>query len=103
MTKEEIEVWAVKNGWQMIAGFPSLVKPTRPKEAIVRLVLKKTVASIEFKKPAGKWEQVSSAAYGEIKPDPETGIPRGLGLVRITGITQLMQENKDRLMFGGLG
>jgi hypothetical protein len=100
MGKDEIEAWALNNGWQMLGGHPSLVKPHKPKEAAVRLVLKATVASIEFKKPAGKWERVSGAAYGAIKADPETGIPRGLGLVRITGITQLMQENKERRMLG---
>src|SRR5262249_35605548 len=93
MKKEELTAWALKNGWQMIDGHPSLVKPARPKEAIVRLVLKATVVNIEFKKPSGKWEKVSGAGYGDIEPDPETGMPRGLGLVRITGLTMLMQEN----------
>jgi len=100
MTKEELAAWALANGWQMMGGHPSLVKPTRPTEAIVRIVLKGTVANIEIKKPSGKWEKVSGAAYGEIKADPDTGIPRGLGLVSITGITMLMQENKDRRMMG---
>ena len=100
MTKEELAAWALANGWQVMGGHPSLVKPTRPTEAIVRIVLKGTVANIEIKKPSGKWEKVSGAAYGEIKADPDTGIPRGLGLVSITGITMLMQENKDRRMMG---
>ena len=100
MTKDELMAWALANGWQMMGGHPSLVKPTRPTEAIVRIVLKGTVANIEIKKPSGKWEKVSGAAYGEIKADPDTGIPRGLGLVSITGITMLMQENKDRRMMG---
>ena len=100
MTKEELAAWALANGWQMMGGHPSLVKPTRPTEAIVRIVLKGTVANIEIKKPSGKWEKVSGAAYGDIKADPDTGIPRGLGLVSITGITMLMQENKDRRMMG---
>ena len=100
MTKEELTTWALTNGWQVMGGHPSLVKPTRPTEAIVRIVLKGTVANIEIKKPSGKWEKVSGAAYGEIKADPDTGIPRGLGLVSITGITMLMQENKDRRMMG---
>ena len=100
MTKEELAAWALANGWQMMGGHPSLVKPTRPTEAIVRIVLKGTVANIEIRKPSGKWEKVSGAAYGEIKADPDTGIPRGLGLVSITGITMLMQENKDRRMMG---
>jgi hypothetical protein len=100
MTKEEITAWALANGWQMMGGHPSLVKPTKPSEAIVRLVLKGTVANIEIKKPSGKWEKVSGAAYGVIMADPNTGIPRGLGLVSITGLTMLMQENKDRRMLG---
>jgi hypothetical protein len=100
MTKEELTAWALGNGWQMMGGHPSLVKPTKPSEAIVRIVLKGTVANIEIKKPSGKWEKVSGAAYGDIKADPDTGIPRGLGLVSITGITMLMQENKDRRMMG---
>jgi hypothetical protein len=100
MVKEEILAWALQNGWQMIGDHPSLVKPAKPKEAIVRIVLKGTVANLEIKKPSGKWEKVSGAAYGDIKPDPETGMPRGLGLVSITGLTMLMQENKDRRMLG---
>ena len=100
MTKDELTAWALANGWQMMGGHPSLVKPTRPTEAIVRMVLKATVANIEIKKPSGKWEKVSGAAYGEIKADDETGMPRGLGLVSITGLTMLMQENKDRRMLG---
>lgn len=100
MTKDELTSWALANGWQMMGGHPSLVKPTRPSEAIVRIVLKGTVANIEIKKPSGKWEKVSGAAYKDINPDEETGIPRGLGLVSITGLTMLMQENKDRRMLG---
>ena len=63
MTKDELSAWALANGWQMLAGFPSLTKPSAPSVAIVRLVLKTTVASLEIKKPAGKWEKVSGAAY----------------------------------------
>ncbi len=100
MVKEEILAWALKNGWQMIGDHPSLVKPAKPKEAIVRIVLKGTVANLEIKKPSGKWEKVAGAPYGEIMADPQTGIPRGLGLVSITGLTMLMQENKDRRMLG---
>jgi len=100
MTKDELNDWLLKNGWQMLGGHPSLVKPGRPKEPIVRLVLKATVANLEFKKPSGKWEKVSGAAYGDIHPDSETGMPRGLGFVRITGLSMLMQENKDRRALG---
>ena len=99
MTQDELTQWALANGWQMLAGFPSLTKPSSPTTAIVRLVLKTTIASLEIKKPAGKWEKVSSAAYPKIEPDPETGMPGGLGFATISGLTRLMQDNKDRLVF----
>jgi len=99
MTKDEITAWALANGWQMMDGFPSLTKPTVPHPAIVRLVLKATVASVEIKKPAGKWEKVSGAAYKDIAPDSESGMPGGLGLGTISGITLLMRDNKDRMVF----
>ncbi len=100
MTNDELSAWALKTGWKLIGGHPSLTKPGRPKEAIVRMVLKVTVASIEIKKPSGKWDKVSSAAYGDIAPDPDTGVPRGLGLVSITGLSKLMQDNRDAAVFG---
>jgi hypothetical protein len=103
MTKDDITVWALANGWQMIDGFPSLTKPSAPHPAIVRLVLKATVASVEIKKPAGKWEKVSGETYAKIQPDPETGMPGGLGLGTISGLTLLMQDNKDRQMFARMG
>ena len=99
MDKDELTGWALANGWQMIAGHPSLTKPSSPKEAIVRMVLKATVVSLEVKKPAGKWEKVSGAAYAKVQPDPETGLPRGLGLDTIPGFAMLMRENKDRMVF----
>ena len=99
MDKDELTAWALANGWQMMAGMPSLTKPRSPKEAIVRLVLKATVVNVEVKKPAGKWEKVSGAAYGDVQPDPDTGLPRGLGLDTINGFTMLMQENRDRMVF----
>jgi hypothetical protein len=99
MTKDEVTTWALANGWQMIDGFPSLTKPSAPHPAIVRLVLKATVASVEIKKPAGKWEKVSSESYSKIQPDPETGMPGSLGLGTISGLTLLMQDNKDRQLF----
>jgi len=102
MDKEELTKWALANGWQMIAGSPSLTKPSSPKEAIVRLVLKGTVVNLEIKKPVGKWEKVSSANYTKIVPDPETGFPRGLGLDTITGLTMLMEDNKNRMVFAKL-
>jgi hypothetical protein len=99
MTKEELTAWSLANGWQTIDGHPSLTRPSAPGVAIVRLVLKATVTSLEIKKPAGKWEKVSSEAYSKIEPDLETGIPKGLGLDTISGITALMRDNKDRLVF----
>jgi hypothetical protein len=99
MTKDELTDWALANGWQMIDGYPCLTKPNAPAMAIVRLVLKATVASLEIKKPAGKWEKVASESYPKIVPDPHTGMPGGLGLATISGLTLLMQGNKDRLVF----
>jgi hypothetical protein len=100
MTKDEVTAWALANGWRMIGGFPSLTRPAKPDDAIVRLVLKATVASLEIKKPAGKWEKVAGESYSKITADPETGTPSNLGITTITGITLLMQENKDRNVFG---
>ena len=68
MTKDEITDWALANGWQMIDGFPSLTKPSAPHPAVVRLVLKATVASVEIKKPAGKWEKVSGESVARKRP-----------------------------------
>jgi len=99
MTKDEITSWALANGWQMLDGAPSLTKPSAPHPAIVRLVLKATIASLEIKKPAGKWEKVASQSYSKIKADPETGMPDSLGLGTISGLTLLMQDNKDRMIF----
>ncbi len=99
MDKDELTNWALANGWQMLAGSPSLTKPSRPKEAIVRLSLKATVVNVEVKKPAGKWEKVSGQAYAKIVADPDTGLPLGLGLDIIPGFTMLMRENKDRMAF----
>ena len=99
MTQDEVTLWALANGWQMMAGYLSLTKPSAPSVAIVRLVLKTTVASLEIKKPAGKWEKVASESYAKIIPDPDTGMPGGLGFTTISGLTLLMQGNKDRLVF----
>ena len=99
MDKDELTHWALKNGWQMIAGHPSLTKPSSPKEAIVRMVLKTTLVNIEVKKPAGKWEKISGEAYSKIQSDAETGFPRGLGLDTISGFSMLMEDNKNRAVF----
>lgn len=103
MDKDELTAWALANGWRVMAGCPSLTKPSSPKEAIVRLVFKATVVHVEVKKPAGKWEKVSGESYGKIAADPDTGLPRGLGLDTIPGFTMLMQENRDRLAFSAMG
>lgn len=102
MIKDEIIAWALANGWQMIDGMPSLTKPSAPHPAIVRLVLKATVASLEIKKPAGKWDKVANAPYSKISADPDTGMPDKLGLGTISGLTLLMQDNKDRMVFAKL-
>ena len=99
MDKDELTAWALANGWRMIAGRPSLTKPSSPGEAIVRMALKATVVNIEVKKPAGKWEKVSGQSYAKVRLDPETGLPLGLGLDTIPGFAMLMQENKDRMVF----
>ena len=99
MNKDALASWALSNGWQLIAGHPSLTKPSAPKEAIVRLVLRATVVHVEVKKPAGKWEKVAGAPYAQIEPDPDGGLPRGLGLEAIPSIGMLMQENRDRMVF----
>jgi hypothetical protein len=99
MTKEELTNWAISNGWVMIAGMPSLTKPSAPKEAIVRMVLKATVVHIEVKKPAGKWEKFTGESYAKVTEDTETGVPLGLGLDTIPGFRMLMQENRDRAVF----
>ena len=102
MDKDQITAWALANGWQIIAGCPSLTKPSSPKEAIVRMVLKAMVVNIEVKKPAGKWEKIAGESYGKIEPEPETGLPLGLSLDSIPGFRRLMQENRDRQVFAGL-
>ena len=99
MTKDELTAWALANGWQMMGGYLSLTKPKAPTVAIVRLVLKATVAGLEIKTPAGRWEKVAGESYGKIVPDPDNGMPGGLGLATISGLTALMRDNKDRQIF----
>jgi hypothetical protein len=99
MNKDELMQWALANGWQMAGDAPSLMKPPAFRDAIVRIVLKATMANIEIKKPAGKWEKVSGESYSKMILDPDTGIPSGLGLDTIVGLTSLMRDNKDRLAF----
>ncbi|MEI6159084.1 MAG: hypothetical protein WCP77_04550 [Roseococcus sp.] len=102
MDKTEITDWALANGWQIIAGAPSLTKPSAPKEAIVRLVLKATVVHLEVKKPAGQWQKFAGLAYGKIEADSESGMPLGLGFETMPGFTMLMRENKDRQVFSNM-
>ena len=99
MTKDDLLNWALRNGWQMIGGFPSLTRPSRPADAIVRLAMKATVVQLEIRKPAGKWEKVSSAAYSALEQDSETGMPIGLGLDTIHGFSALIEDNKMRAVF----
>ena len=103
MTKDELTAWALGNGWVMAGGHPSLMKPRNPKEAVVRMVLKATVVHIEAKKPAGKWEKLAGAGYGDVVADEETGVPLGLSLETIPGFRMLMQENRDRQVFAKMG
>jgi hypothetical protein len=103
MQREELSAWALKNGWREIAGVLSLTKPSSPKEAIVRMVFKATVVSLEVKKPAGRWEKISSAAYAAVVEDPETEVPNGLGFEKIPSFSMLMRENKDAQVFAGFG
>ena len=103
MTKDELTKWALSNGWQMLGEYPSLVRPTRASEAIVRLVFKGTVVQLEIKKPAGKWDKVKSEAYDKIVYDEDAELPRGIGLTTISGLTALMRDNKDRLAFSKMG
>jgi len=102
VNKEDLQQWALANGWTMMGGHPSLTKPSKPSEAIVRLILKETVVNLEIKKPVGKWEKISGVPYNKIEADPETGFPRGLGLDTISGFAMLMEDNKNRAVFAKL-
>jgi hypothetical protein len=102
MDKEALTAWALEHGWRIIAGCPSLTRPTAPKEPIVRLVFKATVVAVEVKKPAGKWEKLAGAAYPKVVADPETGWPQGLGLEALPGLSMLMRDNKDLAVFDRL-
>ncbi len=102
MDKDAITTWALANGWRLRDGHPSLSKPARPNEAIVRIVLKATVANLEIKKPSGKWEKIAGAPYAQIEADADSGFPGGLGLQSIPGVTRLMQDNRDQAVFGGM-
>lgn len=99
MTKEELTVWALANGWRLIAGHPSLTKPGAPNEPIVRLVMKATVVNLEVRKPAGKWEKVAGESYADVVAGADDELPRGLGFEKVPSITLLMQTNRDDMVF----
>ena len=104
MTKDELTSWALANGWRLLAGHPSLTKPGAPKDPIVRLVLKATVANLEVRKPAGKWEKVGGAAYANITHATDVeALPAGLGFEQVPTISSLMQQNRDAMVFSRMG
>ena len=104
MTKDDLTAWALANGWRLIAGHPSLTKPGAPKDPIVRMVLKATVAHLEVRKPAGKWEKVAGAAYSSISQGADAdALPSGLGFENVPTITSLMQQNRDAMVFSRMG
>ena len=100
MTQDELTAWAMRHGWRMMAGCLSLVKPGRPKDAIVRLLFKVTVVSLELRK-ATKWEKVASARYDEVSLDEDGERVIGLGLEKIPSLMMLMRENRDSQAFAG--
>jgi hypothetical protein len=98
MTREEIAAWAAANGWQTMAGCPSLAKPGRPKDAIVRLSFKVTVVHLEVRR-ATKWEVVARAAYDAVTLDEEGERLLGIGFEKVPSITMLMRDNRDAQVF----
>jgi hypothetical protein len=100
MTKADLTAWALSTGWRLIEGHPSLSKPSRPADAIVRLMLKATVVNVEIRKPAGKWEKVSGAAYADVVADEDGGIPTGQSLEKLPTLSRLIQDNRDAMVFG---
>jgi hypothetical protein len=102
MTQDELTAWAVGNGWRMMAGCPSLAKPGRPKDAIVRMAFKVTVVSLEVRK-ATKWEKVASAKYEDVVLDEDGERVMGLGFEKVPSIGMLMRENRDSQVFAKFG
>ena len=103
MTKEDLTSWALASGWRLVSGNPSLCKPGAPKDPIVRIVLKATVANLEVRKPAGKWEKVGGATYANITQAADAeALPTGLGFEQVPTITSLMQQNRDAMVFSRL-
>ena len=99
MTRDELTLWALANGWRVIAGHPSLTKPGAPNDPIVRLVLKATVVNLEVRKPAGKWEKVAGGSYANVVQGSADEPPRGLGFEKIPSFSLLMQQNRDEMVF----
>ena len=100
MTKDELTLWALANGWRVIAGHPSRTKSGAPNDPVVRFVLKATVVNLEVRKPAGKWEKVAGERYPQIVQGSEDEPPRGLSFEKIPSVTLLMQQNRDAMVFG---
>ncbi len=99
MDQAGIEAWGVQNGWRVMAGALCLCKPRSFTEAIVRITFKASVASLEVKKPAGKWEKIGSAKYAEILMNEPADWPDGLGFEKIPSFSMLMRENRDAQVF----
>lgn len=99
MDQAELTAWGLPNGWRMMAAALCLCKPRLFTEAIVRITFKTTVASLEVKKPAGKWEKIGSAKYADIKMAEEADWPAGLGFETIPSLSMLMRENRDAQVF----
>jgi len=102
MTQDELTAWAAAHGWRMMGGAMSLIKPGRPKDAIVRMVFKATVVALEVRK-ATKWEKVGSGKYEEISLDEEGERVMGLGFEKVPSISMLMRENRDEQVFAKFG
>jgi hypothetical protein len=102
MTQDELTLWTTRNGWQMIAGCPSLAKPGRPKDAIMRLSFKVTVVTLEVRK-ATRWEKVASAKYEDVVLDDDGERILGLGFEKVPSIVMLMRENRDAQVFAKFG
>jgi hypothetical protein len=97
LTRGELTIWALANGWRVIAGHPSLTKPGARNDPIVRLVLKATVVDLEVRKPAGKWENVAGKGYGARLGRRAATWP---WLRKVPSIRLLMQQNRDAMVFG---
>jgi hypothetical protein len=52
-----------------------------------------------FRTTGGKTNVTAEVKTGAVVADEDTGLPHGLGFETIPGITMLMQDNKDRMVF----